>query len=643
MSTETMRETHEFQTEARQLLQLMIHSLYSSKEIFLRELISNGSDACDKLRYEALQNSEIYGDDSELAITVDYDKDQHTITIRDNGIGMNRDEVMSNIGTIARSGTKDFIDSLTGDQKKDSQMIGQFGVGFYSAFIVAERVEINTLRAGATSDQAMHWESEGEGSYILEPTEKADRGTEIILHLREAEHELLDGARLRHIIKKYSDHIGIPIKMKVETPAAEADTETDAEEVTTVEEIEVINQASALWSRSKSEISDEEYNEFYKSISFDFEDPMTHIHSQVEGTQSFTTLFYIPKRAPYDMYDRDKRHGVKLYVKRIYIMDDAEHLMPNYLRFVRGVVDSDDLPLNVSREILQSNPVIDKIRGSSVKKILGKLESLAKNDAEQYGQFWEAFGKVLKEGPGEDFANKERIAKLLRFSSTHESKEVEDVSLEDYVARMNEGQETIYYVSAENFAAASNSPHLEVFRKNEIEVLLLTDRVDEWLMSNLNEFDGKKFQSVAKGDLNLDELGSEEDKQAVEQASKDYESLIEGMRKVLGETISDVRISKRLTDSPACVVVEDGDMALNLQNILKQAGHDVPSVKPIFEINADHVLIKRLKDESDEKAIDDWTHLMFDQALLSEGAQLSDPAAYVTRMNSMLSGLASNS
>ena len=635
MTTETARETHEFQTEARQLLKLMIHSLYSNKEIFLRELISNASDACDKLRYEALQNSDLYGSDADLAVTVDYDKDQHTITIRDNGIGMNRDEVMNNIGTIARSGTKDFIDSLTGDQKKDSQLIGQFGVGFYSSFIVAEKVEINTLRAGELPEQAVHWESEGEGSYVLESAEKSDRGTEVILHLREAEYELLDGFRLRHIIKKYSDHIAVPVRMKVEGAGDEDSPPAD--------EYEVVNQASALWTRSKSEISDEEYNEFYKSISFDFEDPMLRVHSQVEGTQSFTTLFYVPKKAPYDLYDRDKRHGVKLYVKRIYIMDDAEHLMPNYLRFIRGIVDSDDLPLNVSREILQSNPVIDKIRSASVKKILGELEKLAKNDPEKYAQFWEAFGMVLKEGPGEDFANKERIAKLLRFSSTHEAKEQQDVSLEDYIGRMKEGQETIYYVSADNFQAARNSPHLEVFRKNGIEVLLLTDRVDEWLMSNLTEFDGKKFQSVAKGDLNLDDIASDDNKEKFEQITKDFEPLIDNMRKVLGDTVSDVRISKRLTDSPACVVVEEGDMALNLQNILKQAGHEVPTVKPVFEINPDHVLIKRLKNESDDKAIDDWTHVMFDQALLSEGAQLADPAAYVVRMNTMLSQLASAS
>ncbi|VAW74887.1 Chaperone protein HtpG [hydrothermal vent metagenome] len=639
MSTETTRETHEFQTEARQLLQLMIHSLYSSKEIFLRELISNASDACDKLRYEALKNSELYGDDADLAISIEYDKDKHTITISDNGIGMNRESVMSNIGTIARSGTRDFIDSLTGDQKKDSQMIGQFGVGFYSAFIVAQRVEINTLAAGLSTDQAIHWESEGEGSYILEAGEKSKRGTEVILHLRDEEHELLDGNRLRHIIKKYSDHISIPINMWTE---ANDMPPKEGEEVEEKEpELEVVNQASALWTRSKNDISDDEYNEFYKSISFDYDDPMSHVHSQVEGTQSFTTLFYIPKRAPYDLYDRDKRHGVKLYVKRIYIMDDAEHLMPNYLRFVRGIVDSDDLPLNVSREILQSNPVIDKIRASSIKKVLGKLEGLAKNDPDQYKVFWENFGKVLKEGPGEDIPNNERIAKLLRFSTTHEPKEAQEVSLEDYIARMNEGQETIYYVSAENYIAANNSPHLEVFRKNNIEVLLLTDRVDEWMMSNLNEFAGKKFQSVAKGDLNLDELGGEEDTEERDKVTKDFETLLEGMRKALGETISDVRISKRLTDSPACVVVEDGEMAMNLQNMLKQAGHEVPTVKPIFEINAEHVLIKRLKNLDDEKAIDDWTHVMFDQALLSEGAQLADPAAYVNRMNSMLSGLAS--
>ncbi len=623
MSVEAHKETLEFQTEAKQLLHLMIHSLYSEKEIFLRELISNGSDACDKLRFEALGDDALYEDDSELKLHVDFDKDKGTITITDNGIGMNREEVMENIGTIAKSGTKKFFESLTGDQAKDAAMIGQFGVGFYSSFIVADKVIITTRRAGLGAEHGVCWESNGEGAYSLENVEKSSRGTEVVLHLKKEEEEFLEDFRIRNIIKKYSDHIGLPIMMK------STDEEKKGEE-------EAVNQASALWVRAKKDVTDEEYTEFYKHIAHDFEGPQSWLHNHVEGTQAYKTLFYIPKRAPFDLWDREKRHGIKLYVKRVFIMDDAEHLMPQYLRFVRGVVDSDDLPLNVSREILQHNKVIDKIRSGSIKKILSHLAKVAKNDKEAYAEFWKNFGAVMKEGPAEDFANKEAIAKLLRFSSTHTDSETQDVSLEDYVSRMKEGQKKIYYITADSFTAAKNSPHLEAFRKKEIEVLILSERVDEWMVSHFNEFDGTPLQSVSKGDLDLGELEDKEDKKKEKKTNKEYKDLLERMQKELEGKAKEVRVSHRLTNSPSCLVVEEDEMAVNLQNILKQAGQAVPTVQPILEINSDHTLVQQLKDEQDDERFSNWTSLLFDQALLSEGGQLEDPAAFVSRMNDLL-------
>ena len=622
MTVEAHKETLEFQAEAQQLLKLMIHSLYSDKEIFLRELISNASDACDKLRFEALGDDALYEKDSELKVVIEFDKEARTISLIDNGIGMNRQEVMDNIGTIAKSGTRKFFESLTGDQARDVQLIGQFGVGFYSAFIVADRVVVETRRAGLTPEHGVRWESDGQGTYNLETMEKPERGTRVTLHLREGEEELLESFRLRHIIKKYSDHINLPILMK-------SDDEEKADE------FETVNQASALWTRAKKDISEEEYKEFYKHVAHDFEEPMSWLHNQVEGTQSYTTLFYIPKRAPFDLWDRDKRHGIKLYVRRVFIMDDAEQLMPGYLRFVRGLVDSDDLPLNVSREILQHNRVVDKIRSGSIKKILSHLASLAKDDKEQYQEFWQNFGKVLKEGPAEDFANREDIAKLLRFASTHTDTDVQDVSLEDYIGRMKEGQDKIYYVTADSFAAAKNSPHLEVFRKKGIEVLLMFERVDEWLMAHLNEFSGKTLQSVAKGELDLGSLEDEKEKESLKQTEDEYKDLVAKMKESLGDKVKEVRVSHRLTSSPSCLVVQEGDMNVALQNMLKQAGHSVPSLQPALEINPNHPIIQKLKDEKDDARFTDWSSLLLDQAMLSEGGQLEDPASFVTRLNNM--------
>ncbi len=623
MTTETQKETLEFQAEVRQLLGLMIHSLYSSKEIFLRELISNASDACDKLSFEALSNDALYEGDSELKIRVSFDKDKRTVTVSDNGIGMSREEVMDNIGTIAKSGTQQFFEALTGDQSKDIELIGQFGVGFYSCFIVADEVTLTTRRAGAAADEGVRWVSNGEGSYTLESVEKDSRGTEVVLHLREGEDEFLDDFRLRSIITKYSDHISLPIEM--------ASTEEGKEG-----EFEAVNNASALWKRPKREISDEEYREFYKHVSHDFGEPLAWSHNQVEGTQSYTSLLYIPKHAPFDLWDRDRRHGIKLYVRRVFIMDDAENLMPQYLRFVRGLVDSDDLPLNVSREILQKNKFIDSIRGASVKKVLGLLENMAKNEPEQYAEFWKQYGQVMKEGPAEDFANRERIAKLLRFASTNSDTEEQTVSLEDYVSRMQEGQDKIYYVTADSFAAAKNSPHLEVFRKKGIEVLLMSDRVDEWLVSHLTEFDGKPLVSVAKGELDLGKLSDEEDKKAAEEVESKYKELLERIRETLADDVQDVRISHRLTDSPSCLVLGEHDMPVHMQQLMKQAGHDVPVSKPSLEINPEHPLVTHLKQEQDPERFADWAHLLFEQALLSEGGQLEDPTVFVKRMNSIL-------
>jgi len=625
-TVEAHKETLNFQTEVKQLLHLMIHSLYSNKEIFLRELISNASDACDKLRFDALSDDALYDGDSELKVKVTYDKEARTVTIADNGIGMNRAEVIDHIGTIAKSGTRRFFESLTGDQAEDAQLIGQFGVGFYSAYIVADKVTLVTRGAGLGAEHGVRWESTGEGDYSIETVEKATRGTEVTLHLKKDEDEFLEGYRLRSVISKYSDHISIPIMM-------------DSEEEDKKEE-ETVNKASALWTRAKNDIKEEEYHEFYKHVTHDFEDPLSYVHSRVEGNQSYTSLLFIPARAPFDLWDRDRQHGIKLYVKRVFIMDEAEHLMPNYLRFVRGIVDSDDLPLNISREILQRNRQIDTIRGASVKKVLSLLENFAKNDQAKYKTFWKEFGRALKEGPGEDFSNKERIAKLLRFASTHDDDKEQNVSLEDYVARMKTGQDKIYYVSADTYMAAKHSPHLEVFQKKGIEVVLMFDRVDEWLMNHLTEFDGKSFQSVAKGDLDLGSLEDQTDKEEREKAAAAVTGLAERMKAVLGDKVTDVRITHRLTDSPSCLVVEEQDMAANLQRMLKAAGHEIPSSKPTMEINPGHLLVKRLNNEKDESKFTDWTEIFFDQALLAEGGQLDDPAAFVAKLNNQLTSIA---
>lgn len=625
MTVEAKKETLSFQTEVKQLLNLMIHSLYSNKEIFLRELVSNASDACDKLRFEALSDSALYENEEDLGITIDFDKEAKTVTISDNGIGMNREEVIANIGTIANSGTKKFLDNLTGEQAKDAQMIGQFGVGFYASFIVADNVIVETRRAGLTAEHGVRWQSAGEGEFDLENINKEKRGTTIILHLKKDEEEFADGWRLRSIINKYSDHISLPISMK-----------KDDEEGKPTDELEAVNKASALWVRSKSDIKDEEYNEFYKHVAHDFDEPLSWLHNRVEGSQEYTTLFYIPKRAPFDMFERDQKNGIKLYVKRVFIMDDADQLMPNYMRFIKGVVDSDDLPLNISREILQRNKHIDTIRAASTKKILGHLEKMAKNNAEDYATFWQEFGRVLKEGPAEDAGNKEKIAKLFRYASTHNDSDIENVSLDDYISRMKEGQDKLYYITGDSYAAVKNSPHLELFKKKGIEVILMHDRVDEWMMSYLQEFDGKSFVNIAKGELDLGDLEDKEDKKKAEKAQKDNKKLLEQMKEGLGDKVKEVRVSTRLTDSPSCLVVEQQDMAVSMQKILKQAGHEVPNIEPILEINIEHPLVKRLSDEQDDDKFKDWSHLLFDQAMLSEGGQLEDPVAFVTRMNQLL-------
>jgi len=629
MTVDAQKETLGFQTEVTQLLKLMINSLYSNKEIFLRELISNASDACDKLRFEALTDSALFEDDPELKIQVFFDKDTRTITIQDNGIGMSRQEVVDNIGTIARSGTRRFFESLTGDQARDAQLIGQFGVGFYSSFIVADKVTLTTRRAGLGAEHGVRWESGGEGEYTLENVDKPTRGTEVVLHLREDEDEFLNEWQLRSIITKYSDHISLPVLMETTKPA-----ENEGEEPTRT--LEKVNQAAALWTRAKSSISDEEYRELYKHISHDFEDPLTWTHNRVEGKLEYTTLLYLPQRAPFDLWDRDNRHGIKLYVQRVFIMDDADHLMPRYLRFVRGVVDSNDLPLNISREILQNNKVIDSIRGGSVKKVLGAMETMARDEPEKYAGFWKEFGRVLKEGPGEDHANREQIAKLLRFASTHADTPEQSVSLENYVGRMKEGQEKIYYLTGDSFAAVKHSPHLEIFRKKGIEVLLLSERVDEWLVAHLTEFDGKQLQSVAKGALDLDKVATEEEKQEQQAAEDEYKDLLAKIKETLGEQVGEVRVSQRLTDSPACLVVDEYALSGHLERLMREAGQNVPMSKPHLELNTDHALMRRLKGETDQQRFQDWTHLLFDQALLAEGGQLEDPASFVRRLNGLL-------
>lgn len=624
MTVDSQKETLEFQTEVKQLLQLMIHSLYSNKEIFLRELISNASDACDKLRFEALANDTLYEGDTELRIRIDFDKEARTVTVTDTGVGMTRDDVVDNIGTIAKSGTRQFFESLTGDQARDSQLIGQFGVGFYSAFIVADKVTLTTRRAGLGAEHGVLWSSSGDGEFTLETVERAQRGTEVVLHLREGEDEFLESYRLKNVIHKYSDHIPLSIEM-----LADAEEGKEAE-------YESVNKASALWTRPRNEVSDEEYKEFYKHVAHDFEDPMKWVHSHVEGNQSYKTLFYIPSRAPFDLYDRDSRHGIKLYVRRVFIMDDAEQLMPYYMRFVRGLVDSDDLPLNVSREILQHNKLIDTIRSGSVKKVLGLLESMAKDEPDAYKEFWKQFGKVLKEGPGEDYANRDRIAGLLRFATTESDGEEQAVSLDDYIARMKEGQETIYYVTADSFAAAKSSPHLQIFRRKGIEVLLLSDRVDEWLVSHLTEYKDKKLVSVARGELNLDKLADEEEKETAKKTRDEFADLVKRMQEVLAERVNTVRVSQRLTDSPSCLVTGEHDMAVHMQQMLKQAGHDVPASKPDLEINPSHPLVSRLQDETDEARFSSWANVLLDQAMLSEGGKLEDPVAFVNRLNDLL-------
>ncbi len=633
------KETLGFQAEVKQLLNLMIHSLYSNKEIFLRELISNASDACDKLRFEALNNAGLYGDDSELKISLSFDKAARTITISDNGIGLSRDEAVEHLGTIAKSGTREFFSALTGDQAKDAHLIGQFGVGFYSSYIVADKVTVISRRAGLEANQAVKWESAGEGEFTVEMVDKAGRGTEVTLHMRDGEDEFLSSWKLRQTIRKYSDHITLPILMKKET------WDEEKKEQVITDEDETVNQASALWARPKSDITDEQYKEFYKHVAHDFEDPLAYVHAKVEGKQEYTQLLYIPQRAPFDMWDRNARHGIKLYVRRVFIMDDAEQLMPLYMRFVRGIVDSNNLPLNVSREILQESRDIETIRGGCVKKVLSLLEGLANSEdvaeKEKYAAFWKEFGRVLKEGTGEDFANKERIAKLLRFASTHLDTPEEVVSLTDYVARMKDGQEKIYYVTAETFTAAKNSPHLEIFRKKGIEVLLLSERVDEWVTGNLTEFDGKPLQSVAKGGLDLGKLEDEAEKKEAEQAADEYKELLEKIKTTLGEKVKDVRVTHRLTDSPSCIVADEHDMGGNLARILKAAGQKAPEMKPILEINPRHPAVQRLKYE--ESRFDDWANLLLEQAMLAEGGSLDDPAGFVKRINDLMLALSAGS
>ena len=631
MTAEVKKETLGFQTEAKQLLHLMIHSLYSNKEIFLRELISNSSDAIDKLRFASLADDSLLEGDGEYRVHVDVDKDANTVTISDNGIGMTREEVVENLGTIAKSGTAAFLENLTGDQQKDSQLIGQFGVGFYSAFIVADRVEVHTRKAGTSSDEGVLWESHGESEFSIEPKEKSDRGSSITLYLKSDCDEFADDFRVRSVIKKYSDHISVPVMMiKPPEPTAEGEEEP-AEDAAL--EYEAVNAATALWTRSRSEVSDEEYGEFYKHVSHDFEDPLTWSHNRVEGKLEYTSLLYIPKRAPFDMWNREASRGLKLYVQRTFIMDDAEQFLPLYLRFVKGVIDSNDLPLNVSREILQQDSSVDSMRTAVSKRVLDMLGKLAKGD--DYAAFWGEFGQVLKEGPAEDFANKEKIAKLLRFATTHKDIETQDQPLEDYVGRMQEGQDKIYYVVAENFNTAKSSPHLEVFRKKGIEVLLLTDRVDDWLMNHLQDFDGKQFQDVARGALDLD-AATDEEKAEQEKLQKDSEALVERMAKVLDDKVAEVRATTRLTESPACMVVGDFDMGAQMRRIMEAAGQEVPESKPILEINPAHPLLTMLDVEPDEDRFADLASIIFDQANLAEGGQLDDPAAYVSKLNKLL-------
>lgn len=629
MTVESQKETLGFQTEVKQLLNLMIHSLYSNKEIFLRELISNASDAEDKLRFAALKDDSLFENDPELKIRLDYDAEKNTVTLADNGIGMTRDDVVQNLGTIARSGTAEFLKQLSGDEKKDSKLIGQFGVGFYSSFIVADAVEVYTRRAGAPIEEGVHWESKGDGEFTIENVDVNERGTKIVLHLKDDAKEFADGFRLRNLVKKYSDHISFPVVMKSES---EEEGEKGKEET--------VNDATALWTLSRSEIKDGEYKEFYKHISHDFEDPLTWSHNKVEGKLDYTSLLYVPGRAPFDLYNREAPRGLKLYVQRVFIMDDAEQFLPLYLRFTKGVIDSNDLSLNVSREILQNDSTVDSIRTAVTKRVLDMLSKLAKKEPEQYQQFWNEFGTVLKEGPAEDFSNREKIGGLLRFASTHTGEDTQNVSLDEYIGRMKEGQSKIYYITADNFMAAKSSPHLEVFRKKGVEVLILSDRIDEWMMGYLNEYDGKQFQDVARGDLDLGDVETEEDKKHKEEAAEEHKDLLERIKTALTDRVQDVRVTNRLTDSPACLVVGDFDMGAQMKKIMEAAGQKVPDSKPIFEINVEHPLVQRLESEQGEDRFKELSAVLLDQATLASGEQLQDPGAYVSRLNRLLLELA---
>ena len=634
MTAEAQKETLGFQTEVKQLLNIVINSLYSNREVFLRELISNASDAEDKLRFEALSDNALLEEDPDLAIHLGYDAEAGTITIRDNGIGMTRDEVIENLGTIAKSGTSDFLNQLTGDQQKDAKLIGQFGVGFYSSFIVADQVEVTTRKAGTNASEGVHWVSSGDGQFTIEPVEGAPRGTTVVLHLREDAKDFADGHRLRHLVKKYSDHISFPVRMPPEPSGEEDENQEDkpAEET--------VNEATALWTRPRNEVSEDEYKAFYKHIAHDFEDPLTWSHNRVEGSLDYTSLLYIPGRAPFDLYNREASRGLKLYVQRVFIMDDAEQFLPLYLRFVRGVIDSNDLSLNVSREILQNDSTVESIRTALTKRVLDMLKKLANNDPEKYQQFWDQFGQVLKEGPAEDFGNREKISPLLRFASTHTGEATQNVSLDDYVARMKEGQEKIYFLTADSHQAAKASPHLEIFRKKGIEVLLLTDRIDEWMMGYLSEYEGKHLQDISRGELDLDEVESEEEKKEQEQASEEHKDLVERIQKVLSDQVKEVKVTKRLTESPACLVVGDYDMGQQMRKIMEAAGQPLPDAKPIFEINVDHPLLQRLEKEQGEDRFSDLAQVIFDQATLASGQELEDPGTYVSRLNRLLLELA---
>ncbi|MEM5527595.1 molecular chaperone HtpG [Gammaproteobacteria bacterium AS21] len=637
MTTETQQETLGFQTEVKQLLNLMINSLYSNKEIFLRELVSNASDAAEKLRYEALENGDLYEGNGDLNIRISFDKDASTVTIEDNGIGMTRDEVVSHLGTIANSGTANFLGKLTGDETKDSQLIGQFGVGFYSAFIVAKSVDVFTRKAGADKSQGVRWSSEGEGEFTLATLEKETRGTTIVLHLKEGEEEFADANRLRHLIRKYSDHIALPVIMQQEAtpevPSADGE-EAEAKEPEVLGD-ETINSASALWTRNKSDVTDEDYNEFYKHLSSDYTDALTWSHNRVEGKQEYTSLLYVPTNAPHDLWNREAPRGLKLYIQRVFIMDQVDEFLPLYLRFIKGVVDSASLSLNVSREILQKDPNADKLRAALTKRCLDMLSKLSKNE-DKYQTFWKAFGNVIKEGPAEDFENREKIMKLMRFASTHNDSDAQSVSLASYIERMGEGQEKIYYVTAENYNTAKNSPHLEIFRKKGIEVLLLTERIDEWMMSHIFDFDGKSFQDVTKGELDLGDKDNEEEKKAQEAAAKEAEGLTERLKECLSDKVSEVRVTNRLTDSPACLVLNAYDMGAQMKAIMEAAGQAAPDAKPIFEVNVEHPLIQKMDNEADEDRFSDLANIIFDQADLAAGGQLKDPANYVARLNKLL-------